>query len=153
MKPEVLEALNPWYAVDFFLRDGLGGFLILGAVVLVVTGGEALYADMGHFGRRPIRLAWFSVVLPALVLNYFGQGALLLVDPSGGVESVLLPGAGLGAVSDGGHRHGRRGRGLAGADLRGVLPHPAGRAAGVHPAGDDRPHLQHPDRARSTSRR
>jgi KUP system potassium uptake protein len=80
--PEVLGAINPWHAVDFFLRDGLVGFLILGAVVLVFTGGEALYADMGHFGARPIRLMWFAVVLPALLLNYFGQGALLLVDPA-----------------------------------------------------------------------
>jgi len=80
-EPGVLRAINPWYAVDFFIRDGLQGFLILGAVVLVLTGGEALYADMGHFGRRPIRLAWFGVVLPALMLNYFGQGALLLENP------------------------------------------------------------------------
>jgi KUP system potassium uptake protein len=79
--PEVLAAINPWYAVEFFVRDGARGFFILGAVVLVVTGGEALYADMGHFGKRPIRLAWFAVVLPALVLNYFGQGALLLDHP------------------------------------------------------------------------
>ncbi len=78
----MLRAINPWYAVDFFLRQGLAGFTILAAVILVVTGGEALYADMGHFGKRPIRLAWFGVVLPALVLNYFGQGALLLVDAS-----------------------------------------------------------------------
>ncbi len=80
--PEVLTAVNPWHAVEFFMRDGVRGFLILGAVVLVVTGGEALYADMGHFGKRPIRLAWFAVVLPALILNYFGQGALLLKDPA-----------------------------------------------------------------------
>jgi KUP system potassium uptake protein len=80
-EPGVLRAINPWYAIDFFIRDGLQGFLILGAVVLVLTGGEALYADMGHFGRRPIRLAWFGVVLPALMLNYFGQGALLLQNP------------------------------------------------------------------------
>ncbi len=80
--PAVLGAINPWHAVDFFLRDRLVGFLVLGAVVLVFTGGEALYADMGHFGRRPIRLMWFAVVLPALLLNYFGQGALLLVDPA-----------------------------------------------------------------------
>ncbi|MBK8002835.1 MAG: potassium transporter Kup [Gemmatimonadetes bacterium] len=79
--PSVLAALNPWYAVDFFIRDGLQGFLILGAVVLVITGGEALYADMGHFGKRPIRLAWFGLVLPALTLNYFGQAALLLEHP------------------------------------------------------------------------
>ncbi|HET6579819.1 MAG TPA: potassium transporter Kup [Gemmatimonadales bacterium] len=80
--PEVLAAINPWYAVSFFLRDWPRGFLILGAVVLVVTGGEALYADMGHFGRRSIRAGWFAVVLPALVLNYFGQGALLLDQPA-----------------------------------------------------------------------
>jgi KUP system potassium uptake protein len=80
--PEVIAAINPWHAITFFLRDWPRGFLILGAVVLVVTGGEALYADMGHFGRRPFRLGWFAVVLPALVLNYFGQGALLLADAS-----------------------------------------------------------------------
>ncbi len=79
--PSVLRAMNPWYAVEFFLRDGVQGFLILGSVVLVVTGGEALYADMGHFGKRPIRVAWFSLVLPALMINYFGQGALLLTQP------------------------------------------------------------------------
>ena len=81
MEPAVLAALNPWHAVQFFLRDGLGAFFLLAAVVLVVTGGEALYADMGHFGRKPIRYAWLLVVLPALVLNYFGQGALLLGNP------------------------------------------------------------------------
>jgi KUP system potassium uptake protein len=81
-EPTVLQALNPWYAIEFFHRHGTAGFTILTSVVLVVTGGEALYADMGHFGRRPIRVAWFTVVLPALVLNYFGQGAYLLHDPS-----------------------------------------------------------------------
>jgi len=79
--PRVLLALNPWYAVRFFLDHGVGGFLVLGAVVLAVTGAEALYADMGHFGRRPIHLAWLAVVLPALLLNYFGQGALVLRAP------------------------------------------------------------------------
>lgn len=81
-EPGVLRALNPWHAIEFFTRHGLAGITILAAVVLVVTGGEALYADMGHFGKRPIRLAWFGLVMPALVLNYFGQGALLLSDPS-----------------------------------------------------------------------
>jgi len=80
--PEVLYALNPYYAFHFFATHGGYGFLVLGAVVLAVTGAEALYADMGHFGRGPIRLAWFWYVLPALVLNYFGQGALLIRDPS-----------------------------------------------------------------------
>ena len=79
--PGVLSALNPYWAVQFFVHHGVGAWLALGAVVLAVTGGEALYADMGHFGRQPIRLAWLGLVLPALVLNYFGQGALILADP------------------------------------------------------------------------
>ncbi len=80
-EPSVLRALNPYHALEFFAREGVTGLRILAAIILVVTGGEALYADMGHFGKRPIRLAWFAVVLPALVLNYFGQGALLLDHP------------------------------------------------------------------------
>ncbi len=79
--PEVLAAMNPAYAVRFFQSHGWHGFVVLGSVVLVITGGEALYADMGHFGRRPIQLAWYGLVLPALVLNYFGQGALLTTAP------------------------------------------------------------------------
>ena len=79
--PEVLLALNPWYGVQFFLTHSARAFLVLGSVVLAITGAEALYADMGHFGRRPIRLAFFAFVLPALLLNYFGQGALLLRVP------------------------------------------------------------------------
>jgi KUP system potassium uptake protein len=80
--PYVLSAVNPVYAFQFFSANGWPGFIILGSVFLVVTGGEALYADMGHFGRKPIRLAWFFVALPGLLLNYFGQGALLLEDPA-----------------------------------------------------------------------
>jgi KUP system potassium uptake protein len=80
--PVVLSALDPRHAVSFFLEHGLRGFGVLGSVVLAITGGEALYADMGHFGPRPIRVAWYGPVLPALVLNYFGQGAILLADPS-----------------------------------------------------------------------
>ncbi len=79
--PAVFQALSPLEGASFFLRNGGHGFFVLGAVFLVVTGGEALYTDMGHFGRRPIRWAWFAVVLPGLLLNYFGQGALLLRDP------------------------------------------------------------------------
>src|SRR5580693_3386100 len=78
--PRVLAALNPAHAVGIFVAAPAAGFIVLGAVALAITGGEALYADMGHFGRFPIRLAWFAVVLPALVLNYFGQGALILGD-------------------------------------------------------------------------
>ncbi|HEY1080099.1 MAG TPA: potassium transporter Kup [Bdellovibrio sp.] len=79
--PHIFEALLPHHAFEFFFRNGWHGFIVLGSVFLVVTGGEALYADMGHFGKRPIRLAWFFVALPALTLNYFGQGALLLNNP------------------------------------------------------------------------
>jgi len=80
--PEIMWAISPHYAVMFMVNEPSITFLILGAVVLCVTGGEALYADMGHFGKKPIRIAWFFVVMPALTLNYFGQGALLLSDPS-----------------------------------------------------------------------
>ncbi|MBK7963412.1 MAG: potassium transporter Kup [Bdellovibrionales bacterium] len=80
--PEVMWALSPIYAIQFFLKNGFAGFLVLGSVFLVVTGGEALYADMGHFGKRPIQRAWFFVALPGLILNYFGQGALLLSTPA-----------------------------------------------------------------------
>lgn len=80
--PTIFGAVNPLYAVEFFAANGWRGFLVLGSVFLVVTGGEALYADMGHFGLRPIRLGWFYLVLPALLLNYLGQGALLIADPS-----------------------------------------------------------------------
>jgi KUP system potassium uptake protein len=80
--PEVLWALNPWNGARFFIDHPMLSFVVLGAVVLVITGGEALYADMGHFGKRPIRLVWFALVFPALLLNYFGQGALLLRQPS-----------------------------------------------------------------------
>src|SRR3954452_12232522 len=79
--PSVIKAVSPTYAVDFFRSAPLNSFLTLGSIFLVVTGGEALYADMGHFGRRPIQLTWYTIVLPALVLNYFGQAALLLRDP------------------------------------------------------------------------
>ena len=85
--PAVAAALNPLYGERFFAANGLRGFLVLGSVFLVVTGGEALYADMGHFGIRPIRLTWFAVVLPSLLLNYFGQGALMIAEP----ETVANP--------------------------------------------------------------
>jgi KUP system potassium uptake protein len=80
--PGILKALNPWYSWQFLIEYKVLGWLVLGAVVLCVTGGEALYADMGHFGKRPIRTGWFTLVWPALLLNYFGQGALLLANPA-----------------------------------------------------------------------
>jgi KUP system potassium uptake protein len=81
-EPEVLNAVNPWWAARFFMEHSWGGVFILGAVVLAVTGGEAIYTDMGHFGAKPIRLAWYFFVLPSLMLNYLGQGALVLEDPT-----------------------------------------------------------------------
>ena len=81
-EPRVLASVNPYHAVRFFMEHGFVGFAVLGAVFLAVTGSEALYADIGHFGKKPIRLAFFAFALPALLLNYFGQGALLLRDPS-----------------------------------------------------------------------
>jgi len=91
----VIRAINPLYAIQFFSTSGFDGFLVLGAVFLVVTGGEALYADIGHFGKKPIRLIWFLLVMPALVINYFGQGAVLLSNPELAGKQVffyLLPG-------------------------------------------------------------
>jgi len=85
--PAVLRALNPAYGLHFLLGHGWGAFVALGSVVLALTGAEALYADMGHFGKRPIQAAWFALVLPSLVLNYFGQGALILRNP----DAVLNP--------------------------------------------------------------
>ena len=89
-EPVVLTAVDPRHAVAFFREHGWHGFAVLGAVFLVVTGGEALYADMGHFGKRPIRVAWFTLVLPALLLNYFGQGALLLTNPAAAEQPFFL---------------------------------------------------------------
>ena len=85
--PSVIFAINPLHAVHFFVNNGVAGFVTLASVFLAVTGGEALYADMGHFGRSPIRRGWFMIVLPALVLNYFGQGALLIANP----EAIVNP--------------------------------------------------------------
>ena len=88
--PSVFAAINPWYAVQFFADTGATGYLVMGSVFLVVTGGEALYADMGHFGTRPIRVDWFTIVLPSLLLNYFGQGALLLEHPEAATNPFYL---------------------------------------------------------------
>ncbi len=87
LQPAVLQAANPIHSVRFLSSHGLHGFLLVGLVFLVVTGGEALYADMGHFGRVPIRIAWFTIALPALLLNYFGQGALLMSSTPGTIKN------------------------------------------------------------------
>lgn len=87
---EVLQSVNPYYAINFFVQNQFHGFVVLGSVFLVITGGEALYADMGHFGRKPIRIAWFTVVLPCLFINYLGQGALVLGNPSASSNPFYL---------------------------------------------------------------
>ena len=90
--PSVLLAFNPWYAVQFFITDGFKAFLALGSVVLAVTGSEALFADMGHFGKKPMRVAWYGFVMPALLCNYFGQGAMILsLDAVGATEAIKSP--------------------------------------------------------------
>ena len=90
--PSILFAFNPWYAVQFFMTDGVKAFLALGSVVLAVTGSEALFADMGHFGRKPMRVAWYGFVMPALLCNYFGQGAMILsLDAVGATEAIKSP--------------------------------------------------------------
>jgi len=89
-EPHILGALSPHHAVAFFVHNGPNGFFVLGAVVLAVTGGEALYADMGHFGKRPIRVAWYTVALPCLMLNYYGQGALVLRDSTNATNPFYL---------------------------------------------------------------
>jgi KUP system potassium uptake protein len=89
-EPRVLRAANPWYALSFFSLHGWHSFIVLGAVVLAVTGAEALYADMGHFGKRSIRLAWFGLALPCLILNYFGQGGLILFNPEAAANPFYL---------------------------------------------------------------
>ncbi|MFB0613400.1 potassium transporter Kup [Aurantiacibacter poecillastricola] len=88
--PEILWALNPWYAVNFFITDQWYAFLALGSVVLAVTGAEALYSDMGHFGRGPMKLSWFGFVMPCLLLNYFGQGAMIIGMGDAAAEEAIL---------------------------------------------------------------
>ena len=127
-------------------------FLALGAVVLAVTGTEALYADMGHFGTTPIRRAWLLFVMPALVLNYFGQGALILDRPGGDQEPVLPARAGVGADPARDPRDRRGGDRVAGGDLGRVLADPRGDPDGLLPAAHDRAHVRARDRRRSTCR-
>jgi hypothetical protein len=136
--PEVLVAINPYYAVHFMAEHSLQAFIVLGSVVLVLTGAEALYADMGHFGIKPIRYAWLFTVMPSLLINYFGQG-----QPdrqSQGHHQPLLPDDPRAAgAAHGGAGHLRHRDCVAGGDLGRLLAdqpgHPAGlRAAHAHPA-------------------
>ena len=140
-EPAVIAALNPAYGFRFFLDNGWQGFAVLGAVVLAVTGGEALYADMGHFGKRPIRLAWYALVLPSLMLNYFGQGALVLSDQHNAMQPFFLLAPSwflfplvLIATAGGRDR-------VAGAHLRRVLADAAGDPARLRAAARHRAHV------------
>ena len=140
--PAVLARVQsvPWRAA-FCSSHGVIGLLTLGAVFLAVTGAEALYADLGHFGRRPIQVAWLVVVLPALALNYLGQGALVLADPEGDRESVLPALSGMGAAADGRARDRRDRDRQPGRHHRRLFAHPAGDPARPAAAARDPPHL------------
>ncbi len=148
--PGILAALDPRHAVNFFVVNRLHGVLVLGSVVLCITGCEALYADMGHFGRGPIRLSWIFLVFPALLLNYFGQTALVLEDPQAAVHPFygLVPR--VFSLSHGGRRHNGRGYCLPGHDLRCVFPDAAGHSDRLLPPVAHRPHSRAKRRARST---
>jgi KUP system potassium uptake protein len=139
--PQVLDAVNPAYAIDFFRANGFDGYLILGTVVLAITGGESLYVDLGHFGRRPIRVAWFSVVLPSLLLNYFGQGALLITDVQcrWRIRSICSRPPGRCCRSWRWRRAARSSRRRR--SFRGVFDYQAGGAAGLPAASDDDAHF------------
>ena len=89
-QPEILAAVDPLHALEFFLHNGLRGFFILGLVVLCITGCEALYADLGHFGIKAIRISWYFLALPALLCNYFGQGAFILADPQSAADFFTI---------------------------------------------------------------
>lgn len=139
--PQVMAAVSPLYAIRFSIEHYGIAFLTLGAVFLCVTGAEALYADMGHFGKKPIRLAWFGLVMPSLVLNYFGQGALVLSNPGRIGQPVLFDDAGLGAAAHGRPGHGRHRHRVAGADIGRVFGHQADHPDGLFAAPDDPAHL------------
>ena len=143
----VLRAISPCYAVEFFHTSTGAAFFALGAVVLCITGAEALYADMGHFGKRPIRWSWFGLVLPALVLNYFGQGALLMRQSAAGRESVLSDGALVAADPDDRAGHRRRRDRVAGGHFRRVLGDARGDPARLSAAHGSAPHLARNARA------
>ena len=151
--PASSRALNPSHALHFATAHGFASFVVLGSVLLAITGAEALYADMGHFGKRAIRIAWFGLVAPALVLNYFGQGALLMTQPGGDREPVLPVLSRLGALSDGRAGDGGDRDRLAGDDLRRLLDDPAGDPARLPAAHVDPAHVRDARWGRSTSRR
>ena len=149
--PDILWALNPYYAVMFFVTDGFVAFLALGAVVLAVTGSEALYSDMGHFGRGPMRLSWFGFVMPCLLLNYFGQGAMIAGLPAEEAAVVVqypffLLASEEWAFAAGAPRNGCNLYCQPGSDFRRLFDHPPGSADGLYAAPCDPPYVR--DRGR-----
>ena len=135
-------AVNPFYAGASSSSTAFTASWCWAPWSYLVTGGEALYADMGHFGTHAIRIAWYACVFPALLINYFGQGALLLELPRGGRQPVLRPGLRRLALPDGDHRDRGHGGRVAGADLGRLLADPPGRAARLPAARHDHPHLR-----------
>ena len=140
--PEILKALSPTYALTFIVGHFEIAFFALTAVVLAVTGAEALYADMGHFGRKAITRAWLFVVLPALALNYLGQGALLIGDPGHDARTLLPADSRLGNMADGAIGHRRNGYRVTGRDHRRVLGGIAGRSHRLPAAAAGDPHVR-----------
>ena len=151
--PFVLLAISPSYAVGLCVAYKGLAFIVLGAVVLCVTGAEALYADMGHFGAQPIRLTWTFFVLPCLVLNYFGQGALTISDPTAVANPFFLLAPEWLRLPHGDPRDGGDGHRQPGGDLRRLLDGAAVHAVGLPAAHDRAPYLAPPRKARSTCRR
>ena len=145
--PNVIVALNPYYAFSFMAAHVLQAYIVLGSVVLVLTGAEALYADMGHFGAKPIRYGWYVLVMPSLVLNYFGQGALLMHRPEGDRKPVLPAGAGLGAAAARGPVDGGDRDRVAGGDFRRLFADEPGHPARLRAAHEDPAYVGSGDRA------
>ena len=149
-EPRVLVALSPVFALQLIAQHQISALAVLAGVFLTVTGGEALYADMGHFGKTPIRLSWVTIVMPALVLNYFGQGAMLIENPAAISNPFYLMPAVVASAARGHRDRGDR-HCLASGDLRSVLRHHAGREPGTLPARARRALLRR-IRGRSTCR-
>ena len=150
--PDVLVSVNPWYGIRFLVSHGLVGLTVLGLVFLAVTGAEALYADLGHFGRKPIQIAWFALVLPSLIINYFGQGALVLARPEA-IENpfyLLYPEWAL--VPDGHPRDARDHHRQPGGDHRRFLADTPGDPARLVASLRHHAHIRNPSPDRSTCR-
>ena len=151
--PEIVGALNPFWALKFFLVNPKLAFLALGSVFLAVTGAETLYADMGHFGRRAIGFSWLTLVYPCLTLNYLGPGRASARRPAAAARSLLPDGAGMGAAAARRHCHRGDDHRQPGGHLGRLLRHPPGGSARLPAAPEDRAYERESARGRSTSRR